>query len=30
MDVLPDGRLLLVDQEGRERLYAFKEVQFVI
>ena len=30
MDVLPDGRLLLVDQEGRERLYSFKEVQFVI
>ena len=29
-DVLPDGRLLLVDQEGRERLYAFKEVQFII
>ena len=29
-DVLPDGRLLLVDQEGRERLYAFKEVAFVI
>lgn len=29
-DVLSDGRLLLVDQEGRERLYAFKEVQFVI
>lgn len=30
MDVLPDGRLLLVDHEGKERLYAFKEVQFVI
>ncbi|MBO4720255.1 MAG: biotin--[acetyl-CoA-carboxylase] ligase [Prevotella sp.] len=29
-DVLPDGRLLLVDQEGRERLYAFKEIQFII
>ena len=29
-DVLPDGRLLLVDQEGQERLYAFKEVQFII
>ena len=29
-DVLPDGRLLLTDQEGRERLYAFKEVQFII
>ena len=30
MDVLPDGRLLLVDQEGCERLYAFKEVHFFI
>ena len=29
-DVLPDGRLLLVDQEGQERLYAFKEVAFII
>lgn len=29
-DVLPDGRLLLVDQEGRERLYAFKEVEFIV
>jgi BirA family biotin operon repressor/biotin-[acetyl-CoA-carboxylase] ligase len=29
-DVQSDGRLLLVDQEGRERLYAFKEVQFII
>jgi len=29
-DVLPDGRLLLVDQETQERTYAFKEVQFVI
>lgn len=29
-DVLPDGRLLLVDQEGQERLYAFKEVQFIL
>ena len=29
-DVLPDGRLLLVDQQGQERLYAFKEVQFII
>lgn len=29
-DVLPDGRLLLVDKDGQERLYAFKEVQFVI
>ena len=30
MDVLPDGRLLLVDKDGQERLYAFKEVEFVI
>ena len=29
-DVLPDGRLLLVDKDGQERLYAFKEVQFII
>ena len=29
-DVLPDGRLLLVDKEGRERLYAFKEVRFCL
>lgn len=29
-DVLPDGRLLLMDQQGQERLYAFKEVQFII
>ena len=29
-DVLPDGRLLLVDNDGQERLYAFKEVQFII
>ncbi len=29
-DVLPDGRLLLTDKDGRERLYAFKEVQFII
>ena len=29
-DVLPDGRLLLVDKDGRERLYAFKEVSFII
>ena len=29
-DVLPDGRLLLVDNQGRDRLYAFKEVQFVV
>ena len=30
MDVLPDGRLLLVDKEGQERTYAFKEVQFIV
>ena len=29
-DVLPDGRLLLLDKAGQERTYAFKEVQFVI
>ena len=29
-DVLPDGRLLLVDNDGQERIYAFKEVQFII
>ena len=29
-DVLPDGRLLLVDKDGQERLYAFKEVSFII
>ena len=29
-DVLSDGRLLLVDQQGRERLYAFKEVEFCL
>lgn len=29
MDVLPDGRLLLVDKDGQERLYAFKEVVFI-
>ena len=30
MDVEPDGRLVMVDEEGRERRYAFKEVQFVL
>ena len=30
MDVLSDGRLLLVDKDGQERLYAFKEIQFII
>ena len=29
-DVMPDGRLLLVDQERREHIYAFKEVQFIL
>ena len=29
MDVLPDGRLLLVDKDGQEQLYAFKEVAFI-
>lgn len=29
-DVLPDGRLLLVDKESHERIYHFKEVQFLI
>ncbi len=28
-DVLSDGRLLLVDKDGRKRLYAFKEVVFI-
>ena len=30
IDVLPDGRLLLVDKEGQEHTYAFKEIQFII
>lgn len=30
VDVLPDGRLLLVDEEGKEHAYAFKEVSFII
>ena len=29
-DVLSDGRLQLVDSEGQTRIYAFKEVQFII
>ena len=29
-DVTPDGRLVLQDTNGQERLYAFKEVQFII
>jgi len=28
--VQPDGRLVIEDREGRERVYAFKEVKFVI
>ena len=28
--VLDDGRLVLLDTEGRARMYAFKEIQFVI
>jgi BirA family biotin operon repressor/biotin-[acetyl-CoA-carboxylase] ligase len=28
--VMPDGRLVLIDAEGRERIYAFKEVQFIL
>ena len=30
LDVEPDGRLVITDEEGRERRYAFKEVQFVL
>ena len=30
VDVEPDGRLVMIDEEGRERRYAFKEVQFVL
>ena len=30
LDVRSDGRLLLRDAEGKERTYAFKEVEFVI
>ena len=26
----PDGRLFLLDTEGKERSYLFKEVQFII
>ena len=29
-DVLPDGRLLLTDETGHERSYAFKEIKFLI
>jgi BirA family biotin operon repressor/biotin-[acetyl-CoA-carboxylase] ligase len=28
--VEPDGRLVMTDSDGRERRYAFKEVQFVL
>ena len=30
LNVLDDGRLVLLDTEGKARIYAFKEVQFVI
>ena len=30
MDVLPDGRLYLQDGMGQERIYAFKEVKFIV
>ena len=30
MNVSSDGRLLLVDQDGRERRYAFKEIEYII
>lgn len=30
VDVEPDGHLIMRDSEGRERRYAFKEVQFVL
>ena len=30
VDVEPDGRLVLCDETGRERRYAFKEVQFML
>ena len=30
MNVSSDGRLLLVDQDGSERRYAFKEVEYII
>lgn len=29
-DVLPDGHAVLVDEEGRTRTYAFKEVSYII
>ena len=29
-DVLPDGRLVLHDETGQERSYAFKEVRFIV
>ena len=30
MNVSSDGRLLLVDQDGRERRYAFKEIEYIV
>jgi BirA family biotin operon repressor/biotin-[acetyl-CoA-carboxylase] ligase len=30
VDVEEDGHLLLRDEEGKERRYAFKEVSFII
>ena len=30
LDVLDDGRLVLLDTEGRTRMYAFKEVVFIV
>ena len=30
LDVEPDGRLVIMDEAGKERRYAFKEVQFVL
>ena len=30
VDVEDDGHLLLCDEGGRQRRYAFKEVQFII
>ena len=30
LNVLPDGTLVLLDEEGKARYYAFKEVQFIV
>ena len=30
LNVLDDGRLVLLDAEGKARMYAFKEVKFCI